>query len=41
MLYGLWRLEKIRRVGWVVLVEGESDTQTLWIHGIPALGIPE
>jgi hypothetical protein len=40
MLYGLWRLEKIRKVGWVVLVEGESDTQTLWYHGFPALGIP-
>src|SRR5215211_1206386 len=40
MLYGLWRLEKIRKAGWVVLVEGESDTQTLWYHSIPALGIP-
>ena len=40
MLYGLWRLDKIRKAGWVVLVEGESDTQTLWYHGIPALGIP-
>ena len=40
MLYGLWRLEKIREAGWVVLVEGESDTQTLWYHGIPALGVP-
>jgi hypothetical protein len=40
MLYGLWRLEKIRKVGWVVLVEGESDTQTLWYHGFTALGIP-
>jgi hypothetical protein len=40
MLYGLWRLEKIRKVGWVVLVEGESDTHTLWYQGIPALGIP-
>ncbi len=40
MLYGLWRLEKIGKLGWVVLVEGESDTQTLWYHGIPALGIP-
>ena len=40
MLYGLWRLEKIRKVGWVVLVEGESDTQTLWYRGVPALGIP-
>jgi hypothetical protein len=24
----------------VVLVEGESDAQTLWHHGIPALGVP-
>jgi hypothetical protein len=40
MPYGLWRLEKIREVGWVVLVEGESDCHTLWHHGIPALGIP-
>jgi hypothetical protein len=39
-LYGLWRLAKIRKAGWAVLVEGESDTQTLWYHGIPALGIP-
>src|SRR3712207_166012 len=30
----------MRRAGWVVLVEGESDTQTLWFHNIPALGIP-
>jgi hypothetical protein len=40
MLYGVWRLEQIRKADWVVLVEGESDTQTLWFHGIPALGIP-
>lgn len=39
-LYGLWRLESIREAGYVVLVEGESDAQTLWYHGIPALGIP-
>lgn len=39
-LYGLWRLESIRKAGWVVLVEGESDAQTLWYHSIPALGIP-
>jgi len=39
-LYGLWRLERIRKAGWVVLVEGESDAQTLWYHGIPALGVP-
>src|SRR5215207_1556203 len=39
-LYGLWRLESIRKAGSVVLVEGESDAQTLWYHRIPALGIP-
>ncbi len=39
-LYGLWRLESIRKSGYVVLVEGESDAQTLWYYGIPALGIP-
>ena len=40
MLYGLERLEKIRKAGYVVLVEGESDAQTLWYHKLPALGIP-
>ena len=40
MLYGLWRLEMIRSAGRVVIVEGESDTQTLWRLGIPALGVP-
>jgi hypothetical protein len=39
-LYGLWRLEVIRKAGYVILVEGESDTHTLWYHKIPALGIP-
>jgi hypothetical protein len=39
-LYGLWRLEGIRKAGYVVLVEGESDCHALWYHGISALGIP-
>ncbi len=39
-LYGLWKLERIKKAGYAVLVEGESDAQTLWYHGIPALGIP-
>jgi hypothetical protein len=39
-LYGLTRLRKARDLGYVVLVEGESCAQTLWLHGIPALGIP-
>jgi hypothetical protein len=39
-LYGLWRLQEARAAGHVVLVEGESDAQTLWSHGVPALGLP-
>jgi hypothetical protein len=38
--YGLKLLGEARRVGYVVLVEGESDCHTLWYHEIPALGIP-
>jgi hypothetical protein len=40
ILYGLNRIEDARRGGAVVLVEGEWDCQTLWFHGIAALGIP-
>ena len=39
-LYGLHRLHHAAELGYAVLVEGESDTQTLWLHGYPALGIP-
>lgn len=39
-LYGLWLLERCRKTGYVVLVEGESDSHTLWLHRIPALGVP-
>lgn len=39
-LYGEWRLPAIRAVGYAVLVEGESDSQSLWYIGISALGIP-
>jgi hypothetical protein len=38
--YGLHRLAEVRTRGSVVLVEGPSDTQTLWHHGVPALGLP-
>jgi hypothetical protein len=38
-LYGLHRLADARKAQYVVLVEGESDCQTLWFHKIPALGI--
>jgi hypothetical protein len=41
ILYGEWRLPKIREVGTpTLLAEGESDTQTLWFLGFPALGVP-
>jgi hypothetical protein len=39
-LYGISRLDQAREVSYVVLVEGESDAQTLWHHGIPAVGVP-
>lgn len=40
ILYGDWRLPEIRKAGWAVLVEGESDTQTMWYLKFPALGVP-
>lgn len=40
MLYGLQRLDKIREAKSCVLVEGESDTQTLVSLGVNALGVP-
>ena len=39
-LYGEWKLPEIRKAGYVVLVEGESDSQSLWMMGISALGVP-
>jgi hypothetical protein len=39
-LYGLDRLETIRKAGWALLVEGESDCWTAWHYDIPALGVP-
>src|SRR5690242_21608234 len=36
----LERLEEARRMGFLVLVEGESDCWTLWYHDFPALGVP-
>jgi putative DNA primase/helicase len=40
MVYGLDRLAEARQAGQLVLVEGESDCWTCWLHGVPALGIP-
>lgn len=40
-MYGMWRLPQFREQSdYVVLVEGESDAQTLWTMDIPALGVP-
>ena len=41
-MYGEWRLPEMRNreKPSVLIVEGESDTQSLWYMGIPALGIP-
>lgn len=39
-LYGLWRLGLAREKGHVIIVEGESDAMTLWLHGFPAIGLP-
>lgn len=40
ILYGEWRLPEIRQNGYAILVEGESDTQTLWYLKMAALGVP-
>lgn len=38
--YGLNRLDRSNLEGYVILVEGESDTQSLALAGLPVLGIP-
>lgn len=38
-LYNLWSLTNIKNIGYVILCEGESDTQTLTYLGLPALGV--
>jgi hypothetical protein len=39
-LYGVDRLDEARSAGYVCLVEGETDCWTLWLNGIPAVGLP-
>ncbi len=40
-LYGEWRIpEFLEGDAFAILVEGESDTQSLWYMGLPALGVP-
>ena len=38
--YGLPKLREAKAAGYVILVEGESDSWTVWAAGLPALGIP-
>lgn len=38
-LYGLWKLNDFSNE-YIILVEGESDAQTLWYYNIQALGVP-
>jgi putative DNA primase/helicase len=39
-LYGGHWAASLAEAEYAVIVEGESDTQTLWLHGFPALGLP-
>lgn len=39
-LYGLDYLGDAIAAGYVLFVEGESDTHTAWHHGLPAVGVP-
>ena len=39
-LYGAWKLEQVRKIGYAALVEGESDSQSMWYMGISTLGVP-
>jgi hypothetical protein len=38
--YGVDRLGEARDAGYLIFVEGETDTVTLWYHGLPGLGLP-
>ena len=39
-LYGAWKLGQVRKIGYAALVEGESDSQSMWYMGISTLGVP-
>lgn len=39
-LYGLSQLSQAHNAKYVTICEGESDVQTLWYNGFPALGVP-
>jgi hypothetical protein len=39
-LYGANSASQLKNVGWAVIVDGPSDTQTLWYHNVPTFGLP-
>lgn len=39
IMYGAW-LDLNKNAKALILVEGESDAQSCWLHGLPALGVP-
>src|SRR4029077_14592699 len=39
-LYGAHQAAHLQQAGYAVICEGASDTQTLWYHWFPALGLP-
>lgn len=39
-LYGIARMAVARAVGWVLVVEGESDSWTGWHYDLPVVGVP-
>ncbi len=41
LIYGVWRVSRMSQEGdTLLLVEGESDAWTAWLHKIAALGVP-
>lgn len=41
LIYGVWRVSRMSQEGdALLLVEGESDAWTAWLHKIAALGVP-
>jgi hypothetical protein len=40
LVYGLERWRLAAAAGYAHVVEGESDAQTAWLHGVPCFGIP-
>lgn len=39
-LYGQRLIAEFKKKGWCLLVEGETDCWSAWLHGLPVVGIP-